>query len=402
MSAAGSVIVSFKSINCRTSGDGSLIATAKHNNREISAKKENFDPERSHLNQALLNLPSTGAEVVALADRLMAARGFKPARRDAAIVVEGMFSLSEEPATFDMLDFFEQSARWMEASFGGDLLSVTVHRDEAYPHAHVLVLLPLVTRGPSGSDLIGHTRDKKARCEDHFKKVAQRFGLSRPFPKLSAASRNQLADQVRQYIATSDDPIRDSRWLPFLMRHIDRDPLSAARIAGIALPSAGPTLAALARSKGAGPRTAAAEAASDRRLHDAWEEGQRGNGNAHMDVGSPSADAGTNAHMGVDRQPAASREVVDPEAVQIEHPPCVGVAQNVAESTVSAAASELPATLPAAEFVSESPAANGEPPSPPAGWSIPDYWRPTSAPPLGRFGRQSPIVAAISSIGAHP
>jgi hypothetical protein len=192
------MLMMISSINCRPYGAGSLSAATKHNRRTLMhSDSDPIDETRSHLNVSLLDTPDTPEGVVEHANKLMAEKGFKPERVDACIAAEGVFSLRERPTAFDMFAYFAESARWLEKRLGGQLLSADVHLDQSHPHCHVLVLLPLVNGGPSGSSLIEYKHESGRRVQAFFEDVASRYGLHLPPPAISAAARAMARPRPR-------------------------------------------------------------------------------------------------------------------------------------------------------------------------------------------------------------
>ena len=258
------------SINQRQYGKRSLNAACKHNKRTLMhSDSDPIDSTRSHRNLSLLDTPGTPEGVVELADRLIAERGFRPKRADASIVVEGVFSLREELKTFDMVTYFSEAARWLVNHFDGQLLSADVHMDQSHPHCHVLVLLPLVDGGPSGSSVIGFKQQSHKRCLAFFEQVASKYDLRMPPPPLSAEDKRLQARRVHEHLhATGDPAIHSALWSRF-SNGINRDPRGYG--ADLGLPTKPvPTLAQLAQLAGRGPRTAAEEKAGNRRMQSAW------------------------------------------------------------------------------------------------------------------------------------
>ena len=273
-----------------------------------------IDESRSHLNRSLLNLPDSPEAIVDLANALMAERGFKPERHDSCIAVEGVFSLKEPPQAFDMWEYFPECAQWLEGIFGGQLLSAEVHLDQAHPHCHVLVLLPLANGGPSGSNLIGYKQDSAKRLRAFFDSVASKYGLSMPRPALSPKDKAALSRQVHERIRETDDPVMRSRLYSRVSACINRDPRGFAQDLGIkAQQSPAAAMARLGQSPGHGPRTASAESAGNRRLQAAWDASP-----ARSQPETPATAAPT--PMGVASSSSADKAPLD------QHPSCVGVA----------------------------------------------------------------------------
>ena len=299
-------------INRLPYGPHSLTAAAKHNKREISSRQCSFDPSLSHLNRFLCDSPDDAATVVALAEQLMADRGYTPKRTDGVIAAEGMFSLRHGAMDEGlMLRYFEACAAWLVSELGGTLLDATVHRDEEHPHCHVLVLLPLEEDGTGGRDFIGFTRNSQQRNIRFFEQVAQPFGLSLPPPMLTVPQRKVLAREVHRCIA--DDPELIPVLWPVLARAIDKDPREAASLLGVKL-TGNHAIAVLAASAGHGLGKMV-EAASD------W----RG------DPGRNSAPVAVASFLSSSDQPE-----VRPEARPAGGASCVAVASFLSSSTPAA------------------------------------------------------------------
>ena len=322
------------SINQRQYGKSSLNAACKHNRRTLMhSDSDPIDPTRSHLNLSLLDTPGTPKEVVELSDRLMAERGFRPKRADASIVVEGVFSLREEPKAFDMVAYFSESALWLVNNFGGQLLSADVHMDQSHPHCHVLVLLPLVVGGPSGSSVIGFKQQSYKRRLAFFDQVASKYDLRMPPPTLSAADKRLQARRVHEHLHATGDPAIYSTLWPRFSNGINRDPRGYG--ADLGLPTKPvPTLAQLAQSAGRGPRTAAEETAGNRRMQSAWS----GQGAVRGDVAAPASTT-----KGVASFPG-SPSVGGNLGSDDEHPSCVGVA-SFSSTGLSPAVPAMPLTV---------------------------------------------------------
>ncbi|HYE70281.1 MAG TPA: plasmid recombination protein [Aquabacterium sp.] len=267
-----SFLLRLKTLNYLPQGKGSLAAAIGHNKRtQAHSDTSHIDARRSHLNQSLLGLPASPGDVLSMSRAMMAAAGFKPRRKDAAIALEGVFSLREE-GRFDSVAYFSDCARWMLERFGGDLLAVDVHRDEPHVHCHVLLQLPLVPGGSSGSAMLGDIRALKQHTADFFAKVASPRGLRLPSPKMTGASKAAAAGSVHGHLAQTSDPALSSRLWAFIASSINRDPGAALKVLGLSMPGPAsvPVLRALAHSPGSGPASHAAESASDARLQAAW------------------------------------------------------------------------------------------------------------------------------------
>jgi hypothetical protein len=204
-------------------GDGIINAAARHNKREIQAElgaTGPIDPTRSCLNEILVG-PSTAADVGQLAKDLMAEAGVVKLRKGAVRALEIVYSLP--PATaIDDRAYFIASAEWVVARMGGVILSVDVHRDEAAPHCHVL-LLPLVNGRMNGSDMVGYKKNLSALQQDFHAAVASKFGLSKAPARLAGSAKQAGAKAVLQHLRdTADAVLRSLGWPAY------RDAIEAA------------------------------------------------------------------------------------------------------------------------------------------------------------------------------
>lgn len=99
-------------------------------------------------------------------------------RKDYTQAVELLFSLPPDTA-INTQEYFERCVVWVERHFGaGNILSADVHRDEAAPHCHVLVL-PLVDGQMRGANLLALSHVARLR-DDFDKEVAKHYGMRRP------------------------------------------------------------------------------------------------------------------------------------------------------------------------------------------------------------------------------
>ena len=108
----------------------------------------------------------------------MKAAGVGKTRKDAVMGIECVFSLPPDHS-LDEVAYFTDCTAWAGSYFAGaEILSADIHRDEAAPHRHALIL-PLVDGRMVGSDLFGG-KPKLAFMTKHFhENVASRYGLGR-------------------------------------------------------------------------------------------------------------------------------------------------------------------------------------------------------------------------------
>lgn len=218
-------------------GGGIIAVAARHNRRVIQAEQGStgsIDPARSHLNETLRG-PTTADGVAQSAKDMMRAAGVTKHRKDAVMGLEFVFSLPVEHGLDDR-NYFTSCATWVGDQFGGtsNVLSVDIHRDEAAPHCHVL-LLPLVNGRMAGSDMVGG-KQKLLALQKHFHdKVASRYGLRKAPAKLSGATKQAAALAVLKDLRrTSDAALKSKVWATF-REAIERDPSPFLLALGIML-----------------------------------------------------------------------------------------------------------------------------------------------------------------------
>lgn len=216
-----------------------LLTAARHNKREIQAElgaSGHIDPARTGQNETLAG-PPTAAEVVALARERMTAAGVDQARlrRDHVQAVELLFSLPHGSG-LEGGDYFRACLAWAAARFGaGNILSADVHRDEAAPHLHAL-LLPLVDGRRVGSKLLGDKRQLAALRAEFFREVASRYGLRQAPARPRGASKAEAVAMVLERIRSAQDAILKSVLWPTIRAGIERDPAPFLDALGLALP----------------------------------------------------------------------------------------------------------------------------------------------------------------------
>lgn len=216
-----------------------LLSAARHNQRAIKAElggRSHIDAARSHLNESIAG-PDTPEAVVALALTLMTAAGVVVAkqRKDYVQAVELLFSLPYD-TTIDTGDYFHRCLAWAVEKFGAaNILSANIHRDEAAPHCHILVL-PLVNGRMLGSGLI--TRPALANLRKSFSTaVARAFGLREPPSRMSGAAHGEAVRLVLAWLESSQDGILQSGLWQTVRREIERDPARFMGALGIELPT---------------------------------------------------------------------------------------------------------------------------------------------------------------------
>ena len=239
-------------------GNGIIKAAARHNKREIQAELGaigSIDPTRSHLNETLMG-PDAADDVCQLAKTLMAAAGVGKLRKDAVMGLEFVFSLPHGHALDDRA-YFTACAKWAGLAFGGahNVLSADIHRDEAAPHCHVL-LLPLIDGRMDGSNLLGGKQKLMALQKDFHASVASKFGLSKAPARLAGTTKQAGAKAVLQHLRDTANPILKDRGWPAYRDAIEAAPASFLLAYGLELATTEKklrTFTQIMTSKGKGP-----------------------------------------------------------------------------------------------------------------------------------------------------
>jgi len=164
-------------------GAGIVRAAAAHNLRAIASELGaggHIDASRCGLNVHLAG-PETPAEVEALAATRMEQAGVglnRKLRKDAVRALEFVVSLPPGQCA-DEAGLFASALGWLAGRFGGgdNILCADVHRDEAAPHMHAL-LLPLIGGRMSGSDAVGGRPQLQKLHADFFTDVCKPYGLT--------------------------------------------------------------------------------------------------------------------------------------------------------------------------------------------------------------------------------
>jgi hypothetical protein len=177
----------------KLTGNGIIRTAARHNLRELQVElgaDSHIDAMRIGSN-IILTGPPSAAEVVALSEQLMVEAGAQIKRKDAVRGIEIVFSLP--PVTqIDPDAYFAEALAWASRYFSIPVLSAVIHKDEAAPHCHVL-LLPLIDGRMSGSAVMGYRQHLKAMQTSFFEQVGIKYGLTRP----KAAKRLNQATRLK-------------------------------------------------------------------------------------------------------------------------------------------------------------------------------------------------------------
>ena len=242
-------------------GSGIIKVAARHNKRDIQAElgaDSHIDPARTRLNETLQGA-ATPDGVALLAKDLMRDAGIGKLRKDAVMGLELVFSL---PPTYQFQGqdndrtYFADCAKWAGAYFGGapNILSVDIHRDEAAPHCHVL-MLPLLDNRMDGSNMLGG-KPKFLAMQKHFHdSVASRYGLRKAPARLSGETKQAAAKAILQKLRETADTALTSQVWATLRDAIERDPAPFLMALGLAIEApkkALRSMAAIFTSKGKG------------------------------------------------------------------------------------------------------------------------------------------------------
>jgi Plasmid recombination enzyme len=194
-------------------GTGFINKAAQHNKRAQQAElgaRQHIDAGLSHCNASLHGL-ATPAEIAGYARERMEAAGVGKLRKDAVRAIEWVFSLPAGHG-IDEDAYFRDAMLWVAAQSGGldNVLCADIHRDEAQPHCHVIVL-PLIDGRMVGSDLLGGRAKLAALKNDFHAKVAKGYGLRREAGKLQGAMKHEAVHMVLDRLKQSADAALDSR-----------------------------------------------------------------------------------------------------------------------------------------------------------------------------------------------
>lgn len=233
------MLLRFGGISRSTKGGrkpNTLAQAAAHNLRadqQERGARAHIDPAKSHLNKILVG-PSNPALVAALAQTKMAEAGIDASklRKDYTQAIELMTSLPPSSGV-DEERFFADAVAWVGRRYGdANILSAVVHRDEATPHCHVL-LLPLVGGKMNGAALKTRQATQEA-LRDFYDAVAKPHGLRR-MGRASSAQKADIVKAVLERLSTTNDPaLRSAAW-PAVRAAIEANPQPFAEGLGITL-----------------------------------------------------------------------------------------------------------------------------------------------------------------------
>ena len=218
-------------------GGGIIVKAARHNRRTGQTEygsDERIASERSHLNQTIHGPVSADAVVQHTKD-LMAAAGVTVLRKDAVMGLEVIVSLPKNHQLNDR-EYFAACTIWIADYFGGtqNILSSDIHRDEAQPHCHILIL-PLLNGKMNGGKMMGNKPRLLAMQQQFFNDVASHYGLEKAPAKLVGASKQAAVNAVLQSLKAASDPALKSKAWATIRDDIERDPAPYVRDLGLEL-----------------------------------------------------------------------------------------------------------------------------------------------------------------------
>jgi hypothetical protein len=171
---------------------GRINAAANHNLRLKTCL--NADPAKRALN---INLVDKGSNLVQAVKARLTEAGIRKWRKDAVLASEIMLTASPE--------FFEKGAsteawitanqQWLTETFGENVVSAVVHRDETTPHIHC-ILVPIKDGKLSHKNLFGGARDALVQWQTDYAKCMEGFGLER-----GVSGSQAKHEKIRQFYA---------------------------------------------------------------------------------------------------------------------------------------------------------------------------------------------------------
>lgn len=238
-------------------GAAIIRAAARHNRRDIQAElgaDSHIYPERTHLNQTLQGA-ATSDDVAKLAKDLMRGAGIGKLRKDAVLGIEAVFSLPIG-AEIDDTAYFTDCATWAGVYFGGaqNILSVDIHRDEAAPHCHILIL-PIDSNNRMNGGRMLALKTYPEWQTIFYKEVAARYGLRKPLTRLSGESKQTAVKAVIQKLREGADAALNSKVWATIREAIESNPAPFLMALGLVIDKPKKplkTMAAIFTGKGKG------------------------------------------------------------------------------------------------------------------------------------------------------
>lgn len=207
-----------------------------HNMREIPIElraEGKIDSKRTGFNKVLIGYANSSEAKLQYDQMLESLKSSRRIRKDAVLGIEILFCLPSDHALNEGA-FFSECIQWCEGYFKVFILSAIVHKDEANPHCHV-ILIPLINGRLQGSNLCGGRGKIRSMQEDFFKRVGINFGLTKPRPTVRYKSEYQilLATKAVDVMTENQEVLHADGVRKELIQLISSDPIDLARIIGI-------------------------------------------------------------------------------------------------------------------------------------------------------------------------
>lgn len=209
-----------------------LMNAARHNLREIQAElgaSGHIDPRRMADNTILVG-PATAAEVKTVADGLLALVDTSKLKRDHVQALEVVFSLAPG-SPVEPQAYFIRCLEWLRVAVPLPVLLATLHRDEAAPHMHAL-LLPVKDGKHVGGALNTRPNLKQLR-ESFFSQVAGPAGLKREGAKARGMVKQWAISAVLARCKAMGLPAAMGPLWENYLTSIERDPTPQVQALGI-------------------------------------------------------------------------------------------------------------------------------------------------------------------------
>lgn len=242
----------------KLTGAHMVNVAAAHNKRERWSQQSKDSGSSIAGKNVVAWGPSTSQGVAEDARQKIANAGITKVRKNVVYAIELIATLKSGTGIDEDL-FFNDCMTWTQERFGGpaNLLSADIHRDEAEPHMHLLVL-PLVDGRLRGSDLVGGPGKFRGHRRSFAEEVCSKYGLVISTRVLRGDAKRDAADWIFSRLEEGHDSILSSAvWQPVKssIKH-DPEPFLAA-VGGSAMNFLKPlkhrTMAQIFTSTGKGP-----------------------------------------------------------------------------------------------------------------------------------------------------
>lgn len=156
--------------------DKTVLAALKHNKRELPPQSH-IDSALTHFNQCLIG-KGTADEIDRQVKANLVLKGLKP-RKNAVLAIEVIFSLNKG-CNISQTHYFNDCIAWTRTNFEGEIFSADIHRDEAHPHMHLLIL-PIVNTGNTwkleGNKVCGFMKELNQRRKSFTATIGSKYDL---------------------------------------------------------------------------------------------------------------------------------------------------------------------------------------------------------------------------------